>query len=89
MYMLVKDVVAVVLLSRGEHEQRGGVQVLHRQLHQAGLPVCGWNAAGALLPAGGGGVRCGLDAMRGCHPVLPQPDCRPGTGAINLICSYY
>ncbi len=41
----------VVLLPRGEHALRPGVQVLHPELHEAGLAVCGGDAAGAVLPA--------------------------------------
>ena len=41
----------VVLLPRGEHALRPGVQVLHPELHEAGLAVRGGDAAGAVLPA--------------------------------------
>jgi hypothetical protein len=41
----------VVLLPRGEHALGPGVQVLHPELHEAGLAVRGGDAAGAVLPA--------------------------------------
>jgi hypothetical protein len=75
----------VVLLPRGEHALRRGVQVLHPELHEAGLAVRGGDAAGAVLPAGGGDPRRGLDPLRRSDPLLPQPDRRQRAGKAPFL----
>jgi hypothetical protein len=75
----------VVLLPRGEHALRPGVQVLHPELHEAGLAVRGGDAAGALLPAGGRDAGRGLDPLRRSDPLLPQPDRRQRAGKTPFL----
>ena len=75
----------VVLLPRGEHALGPGVQVLHPELHEAGLAVRGGDAAGAVLPAGGGDPRRGLDPLRRSDPLLPQPDRRQRAGKAPFL----
>ncbi|KAM4874501.1 cytosolic carboxypeptidase 3 isoform 15-T18 [Thomomys bottae] len=63
----------VVLLPSHQHAGRHGVQVHHRQLHQAGQPVQPRHAAPVLLGEGGAAAPRGLAAHRGADQVLQEP----------------